>query len=82
MRRGFVVANDAPLDMLRHELPSAIRWVEFRPESPAGAASPHGLSYRITDRGRRGAAAPDEVLEDFTPVMTRLSLRTWRPWTP
>jgi hypothetical protein len=33
---AFVVANDAPLDMLRHELPSAIRWVEFRPESRPG----------------------------------------------
>jgi hypothetical protein len=64
---AFVVANSAALDVLRDELPSVIRWVEFRPEPPAGAASPHGLAYRITDRGRR-AAAPD----DFTPVMTRL----------
>jgi hypothetical protein len=39
--------------------------------SPAGAASPHGLSYRIADRGRR-AAPPDDMPEDFTPVMTRL----------
>ncbi len=69
---AFVVANSAPLDLLRHELARAIRWVEFCPESPAGAASSRGLSYRITDRGRR-AAAPDEVPEDFTPVMTRLS---------
>jgi hypothetical protein len=68
---AFVVANDAPLDILRHELPSAIRWVELRSESPAEAARSHGLSCRITDRGRR-AVAPDEVLEDFyTPVMTR-----------
>ena len=64
---AFVVASSAALDVLRDELPSVIRWVEFRPEPPAGAASPHGLAYRITDRGRR-AAAPD----DFTPVMTRL----------
>jgi hypothetical protein len=63
---GFMVANSAALDVLRDELPSVIRWVEFRPEPPAGAANPHGLAYRITDRGRR-AAAPD----DFTPVMTR-----------
>jgi hypothetical protein len=68
---AFVVANSAALDVLRDELPSVIRWVEFRPESPAGAASPHGLSYRITDRGQR-AAAQDDVPEDFTPVMTRL----------
>ena len=68
---AFVVANEAALGMLRDELPSVIRWVEFRPESPAGAASPHGLSYRITDRGRR-ATPPDDVPEDFTPVMTRL----------
>jgi hypothetical protein len=68
---AFVVANSAALDVLHDELPNVIRWVEFRPESPAGAASPHGLSYRITDRGRR-AAAPDDVPEGFTPVMTRL----------
>lgn len=67
----FVVANGAALDMLRDELPSVIGWVEFRPESPAGSVTPHGLSYRITDRGRR-PAAPDDVPEDFTPVMTRL----------
>jgi hypothetical protein len=68
---AFVVANSAALDVLRDELPCVIGWVEFRPESPAGAASPHGLAYRITDRGRR-AVAPDDVPEDFTPVMTRL----------
>ena len=64
---AFMVANSAALDVLRDELPSVIRWAEFRPEPPAGAASPHGLAYRITDRGRR-AAAP----YDFVPVMTRL----------
>jgi hypothetical protein len=68
---AFVVANEAALGVLGNELvPRIIRWAEFRPESPAGAASPHGLSYRITDHGRR-AAAPDDVPEDFTPVMTR-----------
>ena len=67
----FVVANGAALDVLRDELPRVIGSVEFRPESPAGAASPHGLSYRITDRGRR-AAPPDDVPDDFTAVMTRL----------
>jgi hypothetical protein len=41
------------------------------PESPTGPVSPHGLAYRITDRGRR-AAALDDVPEDFTPVMVRL----------
>jgi hypothetical protein len=64
---AFVVASSAALDVLRDELPSVIRWVEFRPEPPAGAASPHGLAYRITDRGRRAAA-----LDGFVPVMTRL----------
>jgi hypothetical protein len=63
---AFLVANEAALDVLRDELPSVILWVEFRPELPAGAASSHGLAYRITDRGRR-AVAPD----DFVPVMTR-----------
>jgi hypothetical protein len=67
---AFVVANAAALDVLRDELPSVIGWVEFRPESPAGAASPQGLSYRITDRGRRPVAA-DDVPEGSTPVMTR-----------
>jgi hypothetical protein len=67
---AFLIANEAALHVLRDELPSVILWVEFRPESPAGAASPHGLSYRITDRGRR-APTPDDVPEDFTPVMTR-----------
>jgi hypothetical protein len=68
---AFVVANATALDVLRRELPHVIKWVEFRPESPAGSPTPHGLSYRITDRGRP-AAAPDDVPEDFTPVMVRL----------
>ena len=68
---AFVVANSRALDMLRDELPLVIRWVEFRTESPTGPASPRGLAYRITDRGRR-AAAPDDVPEDLTPVMVRL----------
>jgi hypothetical protein len=45
--------------------------VEFRPEGQAGAASPHGLSYRITDRGRPSPVR-DEALEDRAPVMVRL----------
>ena len=69
--QAFVTANSAALDMLRAGLPGEIWWVEFRPEPAAGTASPDGLSYRITDRGRR-AAAPDEVPEDSAPVMTRL----------
>ena len=68
---AFVVSNTRALDMLRDELPLVIMWVEFRPESPTGPVSPHGLAYRITDRGRR-AAALDDVPEDFTPVMVRL----------
>lgn len=69
---AFVVANSAALGVLGDELvPRVIRWAEFRPESPAGAASPHGLSYRITNRGR-SAAAHDEAPEDLTPVMVRL----------
>jgi hypothetical protein len=57
--------------VLREELPRVIGWVEFRPESQAGAASPRGLSYRITGR-RRSAAARDEAPDDRTPVMVRL----------
>ena len=48
----FVTANAAALERLRDELPRVIRWAEFRPEGQAGAASPHDLAYRITDRGR------------------------------
>ncbi len=68
---AFCSANAAALNVLREELPRVIGWVEFRPESQAGAAVPHGLSYRITDRGR-SAAARDEALEDLNPVMVRL----------
>ncbi len=67
----FVTANAAALDMLRDGLPRVIGWVEFRPEGGAGAASPHDLAYRITDRGRT-APARDEAPEDRTPVMVRL----------
>jgi len=67
----FVTANAAALGVLDDGLPRVIGWVEFRPEGEAGAASPHGLSYRITDRGRP-AAARDEATEDRTPVMVRL----------
>ena len=68
---AFVTANATALETLRDDLPRVIRWVEFRPESPAGAANPRGLSYRITDRGRR-PTAPKHVPEDLTPVMTEL----------
>lgn len=67
----FVTADAATLGVLRDGLPGAIEWVEFRPESEAGAARHHGLSYRITDLGRT-AAAHDEAPEDLTPVMARL----------
>lgn len=67
----FVTANAAALGVLRDELPRAIGWAEFRPEGEAWAASPHSLSYRITGRGRPGAAS-DQALEDLTPVMARL----------
>jgi hypothetical protein len=68
---AFLTANDAAVGVLREELPYVIGWVEFRPESQTGAASPRGLSYRITDRGRPDAAR-DERPEDLTPVMVRL----------
>ena len=67
----FVTANAAALGVLHDELPRFIGWVEFLPEGPAGADSPHRLAYRITDRGRR-AATTDEAPENLTPVMTRL----------
>ncbi len=67
----FVTANAAALGVLRDGLPHVIGWVEFRPEVQAGTASPHGLSYRITDPGRT-TAARDEAPDDRTPVMVRL----------
>jgi hypothetical protein len=67
----FVTSSAAALGVLRDGLPGAIGWAEFRPEGEAGAASPHSLSYRITDRGRP-AAACDQAPEDLTPVMARL----------
>ena len=67
----FVTANAAALGVLSDGLPRVIGWAEFRPEGQAGAARPHGLSYRITDRGRP-AAVRDEAAEDRTPVMVRL----------
>jgi hypothetical protein len=48
---AFVTANETALGVLGEELPRVIGWVEFRPESQVGAANPHGLAYRITDRG-------------------------------
>ena len=69
----FVTANAAALGVLRDELPHIIGWVEFRPEGQAGAASPHTLAYRITDR-RRPPPAGDEVPEDLTPVRVRLGI--------
>ena len=66
-----MTANAAALGVLRDGLPLVIGWVEFRPEGQPGAASPHSLSYRITDRGRT-AAARDEAPDDRTPVMVRL----------
>jgi hypothetical protein len=67
----FVTANAAALGLLDDKLPGAIRWAEFRPEGQGGAASPHGLSYRIANRGRP-VAARDQAQEDLTPVMARL----------
>lgn len=67
----FVTANAAALGVLSDGLPRVIGWVEFRPEGEDRAASPHDLSYRITDRGRQ-APARDEAPVDRTPVMVRL----------
>ena len=67
----FVTANAAALSVPRDGLPRVIGWVEFCPEGETGAASPHRLAYRITDRGRP-APARDEAPDDRTPVMVRL----------
>jgi len=68
---AFCVANSAALDQLNSELPSFIEWVEFRPDSPPGAAAPEGLAYRIVRHGKR-AAPSGKAPEELTPVMARL----------
>jgi hypothetical protein len=49
----FVTANDPAFGVLRDGLPGVIRWVEFRPEGEAGAASHHDLATGLpTAEGR------------------------------
>jgi hypothetical protein len=67
---SFEQANREHLTKLRERLPRFIGWVEFRADSPSGAAQPHGPVLRI---GRGERAKPlDDVSEELTSVMTRL----------
>ena len=68
----FVTANAAALGVLRDGLPGVIGWAEFCPEAGPRPASPRGLSYRITDRGRPVPARDEAPDDDRTPVMVRL----------
>jgi hypothetical protein len=71
--RSFEEGNRAAIRQLRHELPSTVAWVEFRPDRPAGAGRPRGPILRIKVGGRGGRAdSMDDVAEELTPVMTRL----------
>jgi hypothetical protein len=67
----FEQANRAVLRKLRNELPGAVCWVEFRPDTGAGALRPRGPILRIGGRGSR-AGTVDDASEELTPVMTRL----------
>jgi len=68
---AFEKDNHAAIKKVRDALPRFIGWVEFRLDSPAGTARPHGPVIRIGGRGGR-AASLDDVSEELTPVMTRL----------
>jgi hypothetical protein len=68
---AFCLANSAALDKLISELPSSVEWVEFRPDSPPGAAVPEGLSYRVV-RHRKRVAPSDGARPELTPVTARL----------
>jgi len=70
--KAFEEANGAAIRKVRDQLPRFIGWVEFRLDSPAGAARPHGPVIRIGGRGGGRAPALDDVSEELTPVMTRL----------
>jgi hypothetical protein len=67
---AFPEANRAGVKKLREELPRFIGWVEFRPDGLEGAAGARGPMFKFRLGGR--SAAPDEVSEELTPVMTRL----------
>ena len=69
---AFEEANRALIKKLREELPRFIGWIEFRPDSPNGAAEPHGPVLRMGGRGGRPKTL-DEVSDELTPVMTRLA---------
>jgi hypothetical protein len=69
--KAFEEANRAVIMKVRDHLPRVIGWIEFRPDRPGEAATPHGPMLRIAGRGGQ-AKTPDEVSEELTAVMTRL----------
>ena len=69
--KAFEEANRAVIMKVRDHLPRFIGWIEFRPDRPGEAATPHGPMLRIGGRGGQ-AKTPDEVSEELTAVMTRL----------
>jgi hypothetical protein len=66
--QAFEQAHRATIRKVRDDLPGFIGWIEFVAHSPTGASGPI-----LKLKGRAGrVAAPDEVSEELTPVMTRL----------
>ena len=69
--QGFEQENRAAIRKLRDVLPAFVRWMEFRPDAPAGVPKPPGPILKIRVRRGRGAAS-DADAEELTAVMTRL----------
>jgi hypothetical protein len=49
---AFVHANGTAITKLGAELPSAVGWVELRPEGLPGSSRDDGLAFRIGGRRR------------------------------
>jgi hypothetical protein len=67
---SFEKANRERIKKLNDGLPRFVAWLEFQPDSPAGAQRPHHL-LKIA-RGARALKPLEEAPEELTPVMTRL----------
>jgi hypothetical protein len=68
---SFEKANRERIKKLNGELPRAIAWLEFEPDSAGGADEPRRHVLKLA-RGGRAPKPLDEASEDLTPVMTRL----------
>jgi len=68
---SFEKANRDRIKKLNEELPRFIAWLEFQPDSPAGADKTRRHVLKLA-RGGRAPKPLDEASEELTPVMTRL----------